>query len=443
MILLYHPSQLNLHMKRQNMFSLSVIFVALLSFGFAQQPAFVPNYDESKVGAFTLPDPLVMIDETKVANARQWRKRRAEILRLFATEMYGRTPTTHPAITVEELSRDAQALGGLALRREIAIYLLGKKDGPRMNLLVYTPARATARVPVFLSANFNGNHAVTTEKGVVLSTQWMRKGADKGVIDNRATEASRGSEANRYPLEMILKRGYGVATFYCGDLFPDHKDGLKDSIIPHFYTAGQTAPAADDWNAMGAWAFGLSRAIDFFERDKAVDAKHVVVHGHSRLGKAALWAGAQDERFALIISNESGEGGAALSRRNYGENIWRINTSFPHWFCGNYKKYNDRANDLPFDQHMLISLLAPRPVYVASAQGDQWADPRGEFLSAQAASPVYKLLGKEGMGATEMPGVNAPVMTRIGYHIRTGEHDVTNYDWEQYLNFADRHLRAK
>ncbi len=430
-------------MKRQNIFPSIAILAVLLTIGIAQQAAFVPNYDEAKIGAFTLPDPLVMSDGSKVANAPQWRKRRAEILKMFESQMYGRTPATHPPITFEEVSRDASALGGIALRREIAIYLLGKKDGPRMNLLVYTPGKASGRVPVFLGLNFNGNHSVTTEKGVALAAGWMPKNADKGVVDNRATEASRGSEASRWALEMIVQRGYGVASIYCGDLFPDHKDGLKDSIIPHFYKPGQTAPAADEWNAIGAWAFGLSRAVDFFERDKIVDAKRVALLGHSRLGKAALWAGAQDERFALIIANESGEGGAALSRRNFGETIWRINTSFPHWFCDNYKKYNDRANDLPFDQHMLISLLAPRPVYVASAAEDQWADPRGEFLSAQAASPVYRLLGKEGMGAAEMPGIHAPVMTRIGYHIRAGKHDVTNYDWEQFLNFADKQLRAK
>ncbi len=422
------------------------LFLALATVGSAaraQQPAFVPNYDEAKAGTYTLPDPLTMVDGTKVATAAQWRRRRAEILRLFETQVYGRTPATRAKIDFEEVSRDPAAFGGLATRREIAIRLLGKKDGPRMNLLLYVPNGAKGPVPAFLGMNFNGNHAVVADPKIALSTAWMRTGADKGVVENRATEASRGSEASRWAIEMILRRGYALATFYCGDLFPDHKDGLKDSIIPHLYRPGQTAPAGDEWNAMGAWAWGLSRALDFFERDRAVDARRVAVIGHSRLGKAALWAGAQDERFAMIVSNESGEGGAALARRTFGETVWRINTSFPHWFCANYKKYNDRVSDLPVDQHELIALLAPRPVYVASAAEDLWADPRGEFLSAQAATPVYRLLGREGIGDRPMPGLHQPIMTTVGYHIRAGRHDVTEYDWEQYLRFADLHLKRK
>lgn len=401
----------------------------------AQAPG--ANYDEAKVGNYTLPDPLRMQSGQMVKDAATWRtKRRPEILRLFEETVYGRTPAARK-IEFEMVHQAKDALGGKATRKQVTVWPVGR-PGPTMHILLYLPNARKGPAPVFLGLNFGGNQTVQPDAAIAITKNWVRP--PRHSKETRATEASRGAAASRWPVEMIVSRGYGVATVYYGDLFPDHKDGLPDSIIPKMYKAGQKARAPEDWNAIGAWAYGLSRALDYLEKDADVDAKRVAVLGHSRLGKTSLWAGAQDERFALVISNNSGEGGASLARRNFGETVERINTVFPHWFNDNFKKYNTRVNDLPVDQHMLIALIAPRPVYIASAQEDQWADPKGEWMAGKAADPVYRLLGTDGMGAAQWPGVHQPVMTRIGYHLRAGKHDVTTYDWEQFIKFADRHM---
>jgi hypothetical protein len=423
-----------------------------LCFGFIAIPRPVPaqepapaNYDETKVGLYTLPDPLVASDGEKVTTAEAWRtRRRPEIMQLFETYMFGKVPTPpHPIKpSFSASSDDPQALGGRAIRREVAIRLTDRPDGPVINLLVYLPKDAGPgrRVPAFLGLNFEGNHAVSSDPGITLSTQWIPS-QYKGVVDHRATDASRGSEASRWPVERILAHGYALATAYYGDIDPDYDDGFQNGVQPLFYQPGQARPAADEWGSIAAWAWGLSRALDYLETAPEVDARKVAVMGHSRLGKTALWAGATDTRFAIVISNNSGAGGAALSRRIFGETVERLNTSFPHWFCGNFKVYSDREFMLPIDQHELIALCAPRPVLISSAAEDLWADPRGEFLAAKAADPVYRLLGTDGLATSRWPSpaVDSLVPSTIGYRIRPGKHDVTTDDWDAFMAFADHH----
>jgi hypothetical protein len=245
--------------------------------------------------------------------------------------------------------------------------------------------------------------------------------------------------APQWPLKEILARGYGVATAWYWDIEPDRPDGWQTGIRTRLAVPLQIEPW--EWGAIGAWAWGLQRIADYLVNDPEIDAHRIIAIGHSRLGKTALWAAASDPRFTMVISNESGEGGAALSKRDYGETIAIINDYFPWWFCPAYKQYGSNTAALPLDQHFLLSLIAPRPLYVASAEDDRWSDPKGEFLSATLASPVYRLYKESGIGTDSLPPVNHPVGEYIRYHVRTGKHDVTLYDWQQYLDFADRYLR--
>jgi hypothetical protein len=408
------------------------------SLALAQRPGV--NYDESKVPQYTLPDPLVMANGQPVRDARTWNtKRRPEILELFRTHVYGRSPARPKDLNFELAEINRQALGGAAVRKQVTVYFSRKKDGPKMEMLLYLPAGARKPVPVFLGLNFTGNHTTNADPGIRIGDVWRRDPATKKTVKERGTEASRGASASRWQVEKILARGFGVATIYYGDIEPDFDGGMPHGVRPLYAKPGQ-ARAPDEWAAIGAWAWGLSRALDYLETDKNVDAKRVAVTGHSRLGKTALWAGAEDTRFAMVISNASGEGGASLARRRFGERVKHLNTSFPHWFCDNYRKFNDAEDGLPVDQHMLIALIAPRPVYVNSAQEDQWADPKGEFLAAAAAGPVYKLLGKQGLDTDQHPPVHQPIMNTVGYHVREGKHDINAYDWDRHLDFAEKHF---
>jgi hypothetical protein len=406
----------------------------------AQTPRIPANYDESKVPPYVLPDPLVMADGTKVLDANTWTtRRRPELLSQFASEMFGKTPGPPPPMQVTVDEEGAPAFDGRAVRRQITLRFGAAAKALAAHVLLYLPAKATSPVPVFLALNFQGNQAVAADPKIALATSWLPD-SDKGVVDHHATDGARGTEATRFPISLILSRGYGLVTAYYGDFDPDFDDGFQNGVQPLFYRAGQSRPGDEEWGAIGAWAWGLSRIVDALESDQMIDQSRVVVVGHSRLGKAALWAGAQDTRFAAVVSNESGCGGAALSKRIFGETVGSITAMFPHWFAIRFRQYADHEDRLPFDQHELLALVAPRPLYVASAAEDQWADPRGEFLAARAADPVYRLFGKAGIGTDTMPPIGQPVGDAVRYHVRPGKHDLTEYDWEQFLAFADRSL---
>ena len=417
------------------------ISVVLVVFSYGLSCAQPPdtNTDESRIPPYTLPDPLISPNGKAITTVKDWeRKQRPYILKLFTENVYGKIPAKPAGMHFKVTETDSAALNGKAIRKQVTIYFAAGDDAPSMDLLLYLP-RTNKPAAVFVGLNFTGNHTIAADKAIKPAMHLKKK--DQQITDSEAIESSRGSSASRWPLEEIINKGYGVATAHYYDLEPDDKDGWKQGIRTTMKDALHIA--TDAWSAIGAWSWGLSRIQDYLESDAAADAKRTILIGHSRLGKTALWAGANDQRFSIVISNNSGEGGAALSRRVFGETIRNLNTSFPHWFIARYKSYNDHPEMLPVDQHMLLSLIAPRPLYVASAEDDKWADPKGEFLSAKNAAPVYALYKLQGVTVDEMPAVNTPVGATIRYHIRTGKHDVTLYDWQQYLEFAEQNKKSE
>ncbi|WP_298650165.1 acetylxylan esterase [uncultured Proteiniphilum sp.] len=393
------------------------------------------NYNESKVPAYILPDLLEGNNGEKITSIEQWEKqRRPELLELFASQVYGQTPDAKIDVTYELLTEDPNVMDGKATGKQVKFTFSNGNKKIEAILLMYIPNKPTGKVPVFVGYNFKGNHSTTLDTTILYSPVFQL------VKEPDHPDWERGIQSNRWCYDKIIDRGYAVATMCYHDIFPD-KPELKDHSIISLFPGYPETIAPGEWQAIGAWAWGSSRIVDFLETQEKIDSDKIAIMGHSRQGKAALWAGARDERFRIVISNDSGCGGAALFRRKFGETIAVINKNFPHWFCENFRQYNDRDEMLPVDQHQLIALIAPRKVYVASAEEDLWADPRGEFLSAYHAGPVYRLYGLTAIDSDKIPQLHKPIMEDIGYHIRAGEHDVTEYDWECYLDFADKHFK--
>ena len=370
----------------------------------------------SAADKLSLPDPLTTSAGEKVTTVEQWQKtRRPEILELFRANVYGRAPIGRPDdLRFEVKETNKKAMDGKATLKRIDIHFSGPSGKGVIELALFIPNIASKPTPGFL----------------------LICNRDRDNID-----PTRGKISPFWPAERIVERGYVAASFHNSDLDPDKFDGFKDGVHGIF-DPKNSKRSADAWGTIAAWAWGASRVMDYFETDKDIDETRIGVVGHSRGGKTALWCGAEDERFALTISNNSGCTGAALARNKKGERVKIINTGFPHWFCTNYKKFNDKEDQLPIDQHELIALMAPRLVYVASASKDGWADPEGEFLSCVHAEPVYRLFNLQGVGATKMPKVQQPLHTgHIGHHIRDGKHNLTEYDWNRYMDFSDQHWK--
>lgn len=384
-----------------------------------------------------LPDPLVCEDGTSVKDAATWRnKRRPELLRLFEGEVYGVTRVSRPAamqFVVRDEKQDAR--GGKATRLRIGVLFEGRENGRQMELLVYLPNHVVGPVPVFLGLNFDGNYDTTDEPDIPLPNHWVN-GLFQPRSDHKAHADARGRHAAMFPYDLILERGYGVATAGYGEVEPDEpghwRDGPRGLGPP---------PGAGDWGALGAWAWALSRGLDYLQTNPRVDAGRVAVFGFSRLGKAAMWAAAQDERFAMVISQNSGKGGVSLMKRHSGEPVAHLaGKDLGHWFAPHYAAYANNEAALPVDGHELVALIAPRPLLILSGVEDTWSDPEGEFLGGLGANPVYRLLGTDGLAARAWPAPQTLIHSTIGYYLRLGGHNVTLDDWQATLFFADKHL---
>jgi hypothetical protein len=391
------------------------------------------NYDEDKVGAYTLPDPLKLNNGRKVTDAKTWtNKRRLEIVKLFEQYQFGKAPGKPAGLAFNVFDPGTPVLNGAAIRKQLTVYFT-KDSSKSMDVLIYLPANTSKPAPLLLNISFVPNSLSVEDDGVKAGYMWTR--------DGKKVPATR-SPFRKFDVEKFISNGIGVAFVYYGDIEPDFNGGLQYGIRAEYLSKGEQ-PGSDEWGAIAAWAWGLSRAMDYFETDKDIDARKVIVTGASRLGKTVLWAGARDERFAMIIASVSGEGGAALSRRNYGETVAHITDTSRYFyqFAPNYHSFSNRVDQLPMDAHMLIALIAPRPLLLQTGNTDYWSDPKGEFLAAVAAEPVYKLFGKQGPGTDTFPQAgDTSLLHTLGYYMHDGGHGVLPQDYDVFIQFIRENL---
>jgi len=395
------------------------------------------NYSEDSVGNYVLPDPLTMSDGQKVKDAKTWtQKRRPELVKLFEEIQFGKMPPRPAGMRFNVFDKGTPAFNGKAIRKQVTVYFTKDTSQYKMDLLIYLPAKTKKAVPLLLNISFAANNQLTDDPGVKTGYIWTREG--------KKIKAGEPSRFGKMDIEQFIDAGIGFACVYYGDIEPDFKEGIKYGIRSQYLKPGQTNPAADEWGAISAWAWGLSRAMDYFETDKQVDAKRIALQGASRLGKTVLWAGVYDTRFKLVIASISGEGGAAISKRDYGENIKHITDTSRYYyqFAPNYHSYANKIESLPFDAHMLVALMAPRPLLLQTGDTDYWSDPKGEFLSAVAATPVYKLFGLKGPKTTIMPEANdvSLLMNPLGYYMHSGGHTVLPEDWQLFIRYMRKYL---
>jgi len=418
--------------------ALPVLLLLFVAQALRAADAELPDSDTLPAKA-ELPDPLEMLRGGKVTTAEQWtQKRRPELKRLFQYYMYGYPPPPPDKVEARLVREDARALDGKATLRELDL-TFGPSGVSPIHLLLVVPNERKGPAPVFVGINFYGNHTLLPDPKIRLPEVWVPPGAAGASKEGKASAAGRGAQVETWALDQAVARGYAVASFYTGDIKPDRAN-FSEGIHAHYLKPGQTAPGAHDWGTIAAWAWGIQRVVDHLVSNKDLDSRRICVVGHSRLGKTALLAAAFDERIKLAIPSQAGCGGTAPSRGKVGESVKQINDRFPHWFNGTFKEFNDKVERLPFDQHSLVALVAPRPVLFSNAVEDSWANPAGQFEVLKAAEPVYRLLGAGGLAAKAVPEPGVLVDSVLGYYIRPGKHSMTRGDWKVFLDYADKRL---